>query len=339
MKAIAYTEYGPPDVLQLTEVEEPTPKDNEVLIRVHATTVTFGDTIARDFTFSPREFWLPVLLYPVARLEFGFRKPKTTILGSDVAGEIASVGKDVTRFKPGDQVYGFLSSTFGAYAEYVCMPENGLLASKPANMTYEEAAAIPYGALPALYFMRKGDIQSGQKVLINGASGGVGQFAVQLAKAFGAEVTGVCSTTKLDMVTSLRADKVIDYTKEDFTQSGETYDLIFDTVRASGSRGSFSRYRNSLKENGCYLLAVFGTRQLLEMLWTSITGGKKVICAMASYSPEDLQFLKELVEAGKMTSVIDRRYPLEQTAEAHRYVDEGHNKGSVVITVEPHNTA
>jgi len=332
MKAIVYEKYGPPDVLQLKEVEKPTPKDNEVLIKVYATAVTFGEIKARNFTPSPREFWLPILLWLPARIMFGFRKPKRTILGSELAGEIESVGKDVKRFRKGDQVFGF-SSSFGANAEYVCMPEEGVVAIKPANMTYEEAAAVPHGALTALFFLRKGNIQSGQKVLINGASGGIGQFAVQLAKYFGVEVTGVCSTTKLELVKSLGADKVIDYTKEDFTKSGQTYDIIFDTV----GKTSFSRCKSSLKQNGRYLLAVFGMRQLVQMLRTSIIGSKKVICALATQKKEDLIFLKELIEAGKIKSVIDRRYPLEQIAEAHRYVETGHKKGNVVITLEHNN--
>jgi len=331
MKAIVYTKYGPPDVLQLKEVEKPSPKDNEVLIRIHATTVTTGDVNARGFTFVPPGFG------PVPRLMFGLRKPKKTILGSDVAGEIEAIGKDVKQFKEGDQVFGSDGNGLGAYAEYVCRPEEGALAIKPANMTYEEAAAIPFGACTALYFLRdKANIQSGQKVLINGASGGVGTAAVQLAKYFGAEVTGVCSTTNLEMVKSLGADKVIDYTQEDFTQSGETYDIIFDMVVG---KTSFSGCRNSLKQNGLYLAVAGGLKELIQMLWTSVIGSKKVIFGggLASERKEYLAFLKELIEAGKIKAVIDRRYPLEQTAEAHRYVDKGHKKGNVVITVE-HNS-
>ena len=329
MKAIVYTEYGPPDVLQLTEVEKPTPKDNEVLIEVHATLVSWGQTIARDFTFSPRDFWLPFLLWPVARMDFGVKKPRHPILGSELAGEIESVGKDVRSFKPGDLVFGF-SSSHGANAEYLCMPEDGVVAVKPANMTFEEAAAVPHGALTALFFIRKANIQSGDRVLINGASGGIGQFAVQLAKYFGAEVTGVCSTTKLELVKSLGADKVVDYTKEDYTKNGQTYDVIFDTARVT----SYARCKGSLKPNGRYLLSVFGMRELLQMLGTSIMGSKKVICAPAPIKKEDLVYLKELIEAGKLRSVIDKSYPLEQIAEAHRYVEEGHKKGYVVVTTE-----
>jgi NADPH:quinone reductase-like Zn-dependent oxidoreductase len=330
MKAVVYKEYGPPEVLQLQEVEKPAPNEDQVLIKVHATLVSFGQVIARDFTFSPREFWLPILLLPIARMEIGFRRPKHEILGSEFAGEIESVGQDVKSFKQGDQVFGF-GSSFGAYAEYVCMPEDGVLALKPANMTYEEAAAVPHGALTALFFITKASIQPGEKVLINGASGGIGQFAVQLAKTFGAEVTGVCSTTKLELVRSLGADEVIDYTQDDFTKNGQTYDVIFDTARVT----SFSRCKSSLKRNGRYLLAVFGMRELVQMLWTSmVRAGKKVICGMAPIKKQDLIFLKGLVEAGKLRTVIDRRYPLEQTAEAHSYFESGRRKGYVVVTLE-----
>ena len=335
MKAIVYTEYGPPEVLQLKEVEKPTPKDNEILIRIYATSVTYGDVMVRNRSaVSLRKFTMPGPFWLINVMFFGFRKPKITILGAELAGEIEAIGKDVKLFREGDQVFGYRGQSMGAYAEYLCMPEDGMVAIKPANMTYEEAAVVPYGALMALNLLRKVNIQPGQKVLVNGASGGIGSAAVQLAKShFGAEVTGVCSTPRLELVKSLGADKVIDYTKEDFTKSGETYDLIFDIL----GKSSWSRCKSSLSQNGRYLLASFKMRQLFQMLWTKIIGSKKVICALALQKPEDLIFIKELIEAGKIKAAIDKRYPLEQTAEAHRYVEEGLKKGHIVITVEHNN--
>jgi NADPH:quinone reductase-like Zn-dependent oxidoreductase len=331
MKAIVCTKYGPPEVLQLKEVEKPTPKDNEVLIRVYAATVAAEDPMMRSFTFPPL-FWLPL------RIMFGLIKPRKKILGSELAGEVESVGKDVKLFRKGGQVFGSDISGLGAYAEYKCLSEDGVLAIKPANITYEEAAPV-CGGLAAWNILRdKADIQSGQKVLINGASGSIGTAAVQIAKYFGAEVTGVCSTTNLQLVKSLGADKVIDYTKEDFTKRGETYDIIFDTV----SKSSFSLCKGSLTEKGVYFSAVPGLLILLQMLWTSKIGRKKAKFSATGLRPvpERLIFLKEfikLIEAGKIKSVIDRRYPLEQTAEAHRYVEKGHKKGNVVITLEHNN--
>ena len=325
MKAIVYTKYGPPDVLQLTEVEKPTPKANEVLIRIYATTATKYDCWQRSST-APTGFGL------LSRIASGIRKPKQPILGTTLAGEIEAVGKDVKRFKKGDQIFGFTGS-LGAYAEYICLPEEGALAIKPANMTYEQAAAVPQGALTALFFLRKGNIQSGQKILVFGASGGVGLFAVQLAKYFGAEVTGVCSTTKLELVKSMGADKVIDYTKEDFTKNGETYDIIFDTV----GKSPFSGSKRSLKKEGFYLFTTFGLPRLFQILWLKLTSSKKAIIGLLKETTEDLIFLRELIEAGKLKAVIDRTYPLEQTAEAHRYVETGQKKGNVVITVEHNN--
>ncbi len=334
MKAIVYTEYGQPDVLQIEEVEKPAPKENEILIRNHATTVNIGDLWARNFKeMTPSKFSMPLPLWLPAKMYFGFTTPRVHILGSEFAGEVEAAGRDVKRFKPGDQVFGYRGQSMGAYAEYLCVPEDGLVAIKPANMTYEEAAAVPYGALTALSLLRKADIQPGQKVLINGASGSIGSAAVQLAKYFGAEVTGVCSTPRVEYVRALGADQVIDYTQEDFTKNGETYDLIFDIL----GKSSFSRCQNSLNPNGIQLLASFKTKQLFQMLRTSKASGKKVICALSSENPKDLVFIRELVEAGKIKSILDRCYPLEQTAEAHRYAEAGCKTGSVIITIENHN--
>jgi NADPH:quinone reductase-like Zn-dependent oxidoreductase len=262
----------------------------------------------------------------------GIRKPKRTILGVELAGEIEAVGKAVTSFRKGDQVFGIDSARWGAYAEYTCRTEAGALAIKPANMTYDQAAAVPFGAGTALFFLRDlAHIQNGQKALIIGASGGVGTYAIQLAKHYGAEVTGVCSTANLELVKSLGADKVIDYTQADFTKNGETYDIILDTV---AGKTSFSRCKGSLTPKGRYLAVAGGLQEAVQMLWTSMTGGQKVLWASAPENKEDLIFLKALIEAGKIKAVIDRRYPLEQTAEAHRYADKGHKKGNVVITVK-----
>jgi len=301
MKAIIWTQYGPADVLQLKEVEKPSPKEDEVLIKIYATTVTAGDCEQRNLEMP---FWyrLPMRAY------VGFQKPdRVTILGMDLAGEIEAAGKDVKRFKDGDQVFGSSGIGFSANAEYICLPEEpeaGALAKKPANMTYEEAAAVPVGGLEALYFLRQGNVQSGEKVLINGAGGTIGTFAVQLAKYLGAEVTGVESTEKLDMLRSIGADVVIDYTKEDFTRSGETYDFILDVV----SKSSFSGSIRSLKQNGRYLIANPGLSQMVRRRWTNMTSRKEVMFGAAKSKNEDLVFLKELIEAGEIVSVIDRRY-------------------------------
>ena len=335
MKAIVCTKYGPPDVLQLQEVEKPTPKDNEVRIKIHATAVTASDGIIRGFKLP---VWHPMGL--LMGIVVGFKKPRNPILGLVFAGEVESLGKDVKRFQMGDQVYGFTGTQFGCYAEYTCLPEKSasilpitipsVMTLKPSNVTYEEAAAVPYGGMLALHFLNKGNIQSGQKVLIYGASGAIGTSAIQLARHhFGAEVTGVCSTTNLELVKSLGAEKVIDYTKEDFTKNGETYDVIFDTV----GKTTFSGCKGSLKEKGIYLLGVAGLSQFVQMLWASMIGSKKVITGVPTDKMEDLIFLKQLIEAGELKSVIDRSYPLEQMVEAHRYVDKGHKKGNVVITV------
>ena len=332
MKAIVYEKYGPPDVLHLKEVEKPALKDNEVLIKVHAASANPADWhLMRGEPF-------------LARLEAGLLKPKYKILGCDIAGQVEAVGRNVTQFQPGDEVFGEVFGDIsvnglGGFAEHACASEDAL-ALKPASMTFEEAAAVPLAAFTALQGLRdKGQIQSGQKVLINGASGGVGTFAVQIAKSFGAEVTGVCSTRNLDMVRSIGADHVIDYTQEDFTKNGQTYDLIYCAV---GNR-SAADYKRALNSKGICVVAGFTTmsHMLFQVLflgaWVSMTGSKK-IGAMGTVKPnkEDLVFIKDLLEAGKVVPVIDRRYPLSETAEAIRYLEKGHAQGKVVITVE-HN--
>jgi len=330
MKAILNTEYGSPDVFHLTEIEKPLPKDNEILIRIHATSVNFGDTMARNFkAITPHQFNMPFLIWLMAKISFGLKKPKITILGNEFAGEIEAIGSEVKIFRLGDHVFGYTGEKMGAYAEYLSIPENGVLAIKPPNLTYVEAAGVPYGAIMALSLLRRVNIKPGQKVLINGASGGIGSAAVQIAKNFGAEVTGVCSTQKVEFLRSIGTDKVIDYTKEDFIKNGETYDLIFDIL----GRSSFSRCKSSLKPNGIHLFASFKMKQLLQMLMPSRSGGRKVICALSPVKGEDLVSIKELIEEGKFKPIIDRCFPLEQIAEAHRYVEKGHKKGNVVISV------
>jgi len=311
MKAIVCTKYGPPEVLQLQEVEKPAPKQNEVLIKNCATAVTASDCIIRGFKVS-RSLWLPM------GLAIGFTKPRKSILGMVLAGEIEAVGKAVRRFEPGNQVYAFNILRFGAYAEYTCLPENSVLAAKPSNITHEEAAAIPYGGLLALHFLRQGQIQSGQHVLIYGASGAVGTAAVQLARSFGATVTGVCSSNHVALVQSLGAEHVLDYTKEERTPSGARYDLIFDAVGKAKSSPLKVQCKEALTPKGTSL---------------SVDEGRPEV------RTEGLRFLTELIEAGKLQAVIDRRYPLEQMAEAHRYVETGHKQGNVVITVAQHNHA
>jgi NADPH:quinone reductase-like Zn-dependent oxidoreductase len=327
MKAIIWTAYGPPEVLELREVDKPRPKDDEVLIRIVATTVTAGDCEMRGLKF-PLPLSLPM------RMWIGLRKPSgNTIPGTELAGEIEAVGKDVKLFKVGDKVFGSTGMRFSANAEYICLPERpgemeGGLAIKPASMTFEEAATVPFGGRDALHFLRLGNIQNGDKVLINGAGGGIGTFAVQLARYYGAEVTAVDSGEKLDMLRSLGADHVVDYTREDFTQNGQIYDVIFDVV----GKISFSRSLRSIKPGGTYLLAN-PVSQMLPALWARMTSGRQVIMQTASGTVDDLNYLSKLIEEGVIQTVIDRTYPLEDIAEAHRYVETGVKKGNVVITV------
>jgi NADPH:quinone reductase-like Zn-dependent oxidoreductase len=328
MKAMVCTKFGPPEVLQLQEVATPAPSDHEVLIRIYATTVTAGDCQLRSLQL-PLAYRLPILIGVGLLRRI---RPRPFILGQEIAGEIEAVGKDVQRFSKGDQVVAWTSIGLGGYAEYTCLPEKGVMAIRPSTMTYEEAAPLPVGGLEAVYFLRKGTIQSGEKVLINGAGGSIGTFAIQLAKYFGAEVTAVDSKGKLDLLRSLGADHVIDYTQEDFTKRGETYDVIFDVI----GKSSFSRSVRLLTRNGRYLLGNPPLSHRVRGRWTSRRSNKKVIpwaTRTGNEYAEDFKFLTELIEAGKIHSVIDRCYPLEQTAEAHRYVETGHKKGHVVIRV------
>jgi NADPH:quinone reductase-like Zn-dependent oxidoreductase len=322
MKAVLYHQYGPPDVLQITEVEKPTPKEHEVLIRTRATTVTAGDWRVRSLEV-PRGMRL------MARLALGVTAPRQKILGSELSGEIESVGRNVRRFKPGDEVFAFTNTKLGCHAEYKCLPEDAAVALKPSNLTFDEAAAISFGGTTALHFVRKGKLERGEQVLVNGASGAVGMAAVQLARHFGAEVTGVCSTANVELVKSLGATRVIDYTREDFTRSGETWDVIIDTAGTA----PFSRARSSLAEKGRLLVVLGNFADFLRAPFVNMSGSRKVITGTAGGRAEDLRFLAELAEAGEFRPFIDRRYPLEQIVEAHRYVDSGRKRGNVVITM------
>ena len=326
MKAILHTQYGPPDLLQFKEVDKPAPKDNEVLIKIYAATVSTGDCNVRNFTFVTKS------MRPIAKLMFGIGKPwKERVLGTELAGEVESVGKDVKKFKAGDRVVASTGMAGGGHAQYACLPEKGALVIKPDSLSWEEAVAIPFGANTALYFLRDlGKIQAGQELLIIGASESIGSAGVQLAKHFGATVTAVCSGANMEMVKSLGADKVIDYTKENFTKNGKTYDLILDIVGAT----TFDRCKKSLKPRGVFLQNIMGLADLVRVLWTSITGRKKIKGGVAMENLERMNFTVELATAGKLKAVIDRSYPLERIAEAFKYVEQGHKKGNVVIAVE-----
>lgn len=326
MKAVVYEKYGPPEVLQIREVEKPAPKDNEVLIKTHATTVTSGDWRVRSLN-------VPVGFGLITRLVFGITRPRQPILGTELAGVVESVGNHVSKFKVGDQVFAFSDAAMGCYAEYKCMPQDGAMALKPANLTFDEAAAISFGGTTALNFLRRGKLQRGESVIVIGASGGVGTAVVQLARHFGADVTGVCSTANVELVRSLGARHVIDYTKEDFTQNGKTYDIIVDTAGTA----PFSRSKASLKAGGRLLLVLAGLPDMLLIPWGAMTSNKKIIAGPASGRAEDLRFLASLAETGEFKPVIDRRYPFEQIAEAHRYVDSGRKRGNVVITLKHDN--
>jgi len=324
MKAIVHTQYGPADELQLKEMRNPQPKDNEVLVKVHATTVTTTDCNIRNFTFVPRFMRFPV------RMQYGYRNPKNNILGLDMSGEIEAVGRDIKQFQTGDEVFGTLEPAMGAHAEYICMPQDGVLVKKPSEISHRQAAPTATAGITALYFLRDlGNIQPGHNVLINGASGAVGSYAVQLAKFFGAQVTGICSTANLKLVRSLGADSVIDYINEDFTQNGKTYDIIFDVA----GKSLFSRCRRSLRQGGVFLAPLPTLPVLLHMILTSLFSRKKVKMGGALANIEDLIFLKDRLKEGDIAPVIGSTYPLEQTAEGFKNAESGHKKGNTIIKV------
>jgi len=325
MRAIVCTDYGAPDVLQLKDVPKPVPKDNEVLVRIRATTVSAADCELRRFDFA---LWIWLLI----RLSFGVRRPRQPVLGQELAGDVESVGKDVRSLRKGDRVFAATGIGLGAYADYICLrekPQTGAITMMPANVSYEEAAAVPYGGGEALQFLRKANVRSGQRVLVNGAGGSFGTFAVQLAKVLGAHVTAVDSAPKLEMLRTIGADRVIDYSQEDFTDSPETYDVIFDVVRNTPS----GRMVRLLTENGCLLMANPGFLQIVRAMWASRGSKKRVVLGASSGTSEDLAYLRGLVEAGRLHPVIDRRFPLEQMVEAHRYADTGQKLGNVVVVV------
>lgn len=322
MKAIVYERYGPPEVLEQRDLATPTPEDNEIRIRVRATTVTAGDHRVRSLSFPPG-FGL------IGRLMLGVTRPRQRILGTELAGEVESVGKSVTRFSVGDEVYAYPGAKMGCYAQYRCMPEDGAVAPKPANLTFEEAAALSFGATTALDFFRRANLQSGERVLVNGASGSVGTAAVQLARHFGAEVTGVCSSANVELVKALGAARVIDYTKEDFTKSGATYDVIVDTAGTA----PVARSKASLTDRGRLLLVLAGLPDMLTAPLSSLIGRHRVVAGPAAERPEDVRLIGLLASEGKFTPVIDRSYPFERIVDAHRYVDQGHKRGNVVITL------
>ncbi|MFA5849536.1 MAG: NAD(P)-dependent alcohol dehydrogenase [Bacteroidales bacterium] len=330
MKSIVFTKFGGPEVLKIKEMPKPKPKEDEILIKIYATPINFGDSIVRRFnTVTPKKFHMPFLVWLIGKFYYGFKKPKLQILGSEFSGEVESIGKNVDRFKIGDKVFGFTGGRMGANSEYLCIKENGVVAHKPINMSYEEAAAVPYGAIMALSSLRMSKLKTKQSVLVNGASGGIGPIVVQLAKHhFGAIVTGVCSTPRMSYVRSLGADMVIDYTKEDFTRNGKPYDYIFDIL----GKCTIEMCRRSLKNNGSCLYLSFKMKHVYNMLLTSMFGKKKIVCVMVKEKLDDLIFIKELIEEGKIKSVIDKSFSFEEASEAHRYYESGNRQGSVIIT-------
>ena len=334
MKAVVYGQYGGPEVLHLEEVPTPAPKPDEVLVKVRAASVNYGDTLARNIaSATSANFNMPMFLMPVIRLIFGWNAPKKRILGSEFSGVVEAVGSAVSGFAPGDEVFCHTEMNFGGYAQYAAVPAGGLIAKKPVNLSFPQVAVLPMGALTALAILRRVDIESartkGKDILVNGASGSIGGFAVQIAKAYGARVTGVCGAPRLDYVRALGADVALDYARDDFTTRGEKYDVILDVL----GKSSFSKCHDSLKENGVYLLASFRTWPIIQTLWTKITGGKRVVIALATYSQPLMEVIREMVETGKIKSAVDRTFPMEQATEAHRYAESGQRKGPVAITM------
>ena len=331
MKAAVFTEYGPPEVLHVAEMAEPVPGDRDVLVRVRATTVNFGDTLVRNFkAVSPRQFHMPFLFWLIGKATFGFTKPRNTVLGSEFVGEVVAVGRHVTRFKVGEQVFGYSGPQMGAYAEYLCVREDVVMTSKPSTLTDAEAAAVPYGAIMALGLLRGARIQPGQRLLVVGASGGIGTAVVQLAVSqFEAHVTGVCGTSSVDHVRALGAENVIDYTQQDYVDSGETYDVIIDIL----GKSSFRRSKRSLTPRGRLIFGSFKTKQLFQMLLTSVVGGRRVVCVLVNEKPDDLVLVKGLLATGMIRSFVDKAFPLQQAAQAHSYAENGARTGAVVITV------
>jgi len=323
MRAVVAERYGPPGVLRLVALEKPSPGKRQVLIRIHATTVAPSDVLIRSGKF-------PLLFWPIGRALFGLVKPRRLIPGYELAGVIEAVGSEVTRFETGDEVFGASTWRLSCNAEYICLPETGALAKKPTGLTFEEAAASADGACTALHFLRKGGIRKGQRVLVYGASGSIGTMGVQLAKHLGAQVTGVCGPTNIELVRSLGANEVLDYTKDDFARDGERYDVVFDTV----GKSSFEASMRALRPGGVYLTTVMPLGKRLRGIWTSIRSGKRVRNGMSMSNAEDLRFLAGLLESGALRPVIDRRYPLERISDAHEYVARGHKKGNVVVTLE-----
>jgi NADPH:quinone reductase-like Zn-dependent oxidoreductase len=330
MKAVVYNEYGPPDVLHVEEVPKPVPKNNEILVKVHATTINFGDLFARNLKKKKsKDFHMPSILFPVVKMTFGGRKPKVKVLGSEFSGVVESVGDKVTRFRAGDEVFGYPGQAMGAYAEYLTIKESKMIGKKPQNLTHEEAACLPYGTIMAFDHLEKVDLKPGMKVLVNGASGGIGSIGMQLAKTRGAEVTGVCGPAMIDYVKKLGANKVIDYRKTDFTRNGEKYHVIYDIL---GKR-KFSEVKDSLTENGIYLNASFKGRKVVQSILNNPFSSKKIICAFASENPSKMKDFKELAERGVIKPEIDRIFEMEEAAIAHKYIEDGKKKGNVVIRI------